>query len=67
LGGRLALPLATGTAIASDRIKVRTTAVQLAVVNYDDVDVADTCTIQKFSADFIKAVLNHDGCYVRVN
>ena len=62
LGSRLTFPLPVGAGVVSDSIKVRTTAVQLAVAQYQDVDIADTCTIQKFSADFVKSVLNHDCC-----
>jgi len=59
LSGRLTFPLPIGACVASDRIKVRTTAVQLAVAQYQDVDIADTRAIQEFCADLIKSVLNH--------
>jgi len=59
LSGRLTFPLPVGAGVAPDRIKVRTTAVQLAVAQYQDVDIADTCAIQEFGADLIKSVLNH--------
>ena len=58
LGSRLTFPLPVGAGVASDRIKVRTTAVQLAVAQNQDVDIADTRAIQEFGADFIKSVLN---------
>ena len=56
---RFTFPLRTGAGVTSDRKKVRTAPVQLAIVQYDDVDIADACAIQKFSADFIKPVFNH--------
>jgi hypothetical protein len=59
LGSRLTFPLPVGAGVASDRIKVRTTAVQLAVAQYQDVDIADIRAIQEFGADFVKSVLNH--------
>jgi hypothetical protein len=62
LGSRLTFPLPVGAGVASDRIKVRTTAVQLAVAQYQDVDIADIRAIQEFGADFVKSVLNHDCC-----
>ena len=61
LSSRLTFPLASGTAITANRIKVRATAVQIAVVQYYDVDIADTYAVQKFSADLIQAVSNHNG------
>ena len=59
LSGRLTFPLPVGAGVAPDRIKVRTTAVQLAVAQYQDVDIADTRAIQEFGADLVKSVLNH--------
>jgi hypothetical protein len=59
LRSRFTFPLAAGAGVASNGIKEWTTAVQLAVVQYHDVDIADACAIQKLSADFIKPVFNH--------
>jgi hypothetical protein len=64
LGGRFSLPLAAGTAIAANGIKERTTAVQLAIVQNDDVDIGDAYTVQHRRGDFIKPVPNHD-CIAR--
>jgi hypothetical protein len=57
LGSRLTFPLAVGAGVASDRIKVRTTAVQLAVAQHQDVDIADTRAIQEFGADLVSPFL----------
>jgi hypothetical protein len=62
LSGRFTFPLATGAGVAPDRIKIRTAAVQLAIAQYQDVDVADTRAIQEFGADLVKPVLNHHCC-----
>jgi hypothetical protein len=59
LGSRFTFPLPGGAGVASDRVKEWTAAVQLAIVQYYDVDIADVCAIQKLCADFIKPVLNH--------
>jgi hypothetical protein len=50
LRGRFAFPLSTRAGVASDRIKVRTATVQLAIVQYYDVDIADTCAVQNARA-----------------
>jgi hypothetical protein len=52
-------PLPAGAGVASNGIKERTTAVQLPVVQYHDVDIGDAYAIQKLCVDFIKPVFNH--------
>jgi hypothetical protein len=59
LSSRFTFPFPTGARVASNGVKEWTATVQLPVVQYYDVDVADAYAIQHFSADLVKPVLNH--------
>jgi hypothetical protein len=61
LSSRFASPLPAGAGVASS-IKEWTATVQLAVVQYYDVDIADAHAVEHFRGDLIKPVPNHDFC-----